>query len=220
MSKLVPEVRQLRRLTDRLTYANVVATLALFVALGGVSYAAVELPARSVGRRQLRRGAVTPEALGFPLGARLFSPPSPFLVPPIPTCSDLPPSDRACYVVLKENLLLGHLHLRAPAQVALNALLRLENNGPAVTVKIELFESASPVTTNFVNVGAQETVEVPLQTLDLAKAGIHSIGLGAWALHGGSERVWLRGGSVIATAFPQASAPGASKCTGAEPLLC
>jgi hypothetical protein len=38
---------------------NVVAYLALFVALGGTSYAAVNLPAGSVGTRQLRNGAVT-----------------------------------------------------------------------------------------------------------------------------------------------------------------
>jgi hypothetical protein len=38
---------------------NVVAYLALFVALGGTSYAAVNLPAGSVGNRQLRNGAVT-----------------------------------------------------------------------------------------------------------------------------------------------------------------
>ena len=56
----------------RLSYANVVSTLALFIALGGASYAAVELPAGSVGQRQLRPGAVTREALAFPLGiARL-----------------------------------------------------------------------------------------------------------------------------------------------------
>ena len=42
-----------------LTYANVVGTLALFIALGGVSYAAVKLPARSVGTKQLKTGAVT-----------------------------------------------------------------------------------------------------------------------------------------------------------------
>jgi hypothetical protein len=47
------------RIRTKLTYANVVATLALFVALGGVSYAAVELPARSVGTRELKTGAVT-----------------------------------------------------------------------------------------------------------------------------------------------------------------
>lgn len=42
-----------------LSYANVVGSLALFVALGGVSYAAVKLPAASVGTKQLKKGAVT-----------------------------------------------------------------------------------------------------------------------------------------------------------------
>lgn len=39
--------------------AQPVAYVALFVALGGTSYAAVALPAGSVGTRQLRNGAVT-----------------------------------------------------------------------------------------------------------------------------------------------------------------
>src|SRR4051794_29508527 len=39
--------------------ANVIAYLALFIALGGTSYAAVRLPAHSVGTKQLRAGAVT-----------------------------------------------------------------------------------------------------------------------------------------------------------------
>jgi hypothetical protein len=38
---------------------NPIAYLALFIALGGTSYAAVALPANSVGARQLRNGAVT-----------------------------------------------------------------------------------------------------------------------------------------------------------------
>ncbi len=33
-----------KRLVDRLSYSNVVATLALFVALGGASYAAIKVP--------------------------------------------------------------------------------------------------------------------------------------------------------------------------------
>ena len=40
-------------------YANVTATLALIVALGGTSYAAVVLPRNSVGSKQLKKGAVT-----------------------------------------------------------------------------------------------------------------------------------------------------------------
>jgi hypothetical protein len=42
----------------RLSYANVTATLALFLALGGVSWAAIDLPARSVGTRELKNNAV------------------------------------------------------------------------------------------------------------------------------------------------------------------
>jgi hypothetical protein len=43
----------------RLTYANVMATVAVFVALGGTSYAALRIPRRSVGHAQLRANAVT-----------------------------------------------------------------------------------------------------------------------------------------------------------------
>lgn len=51
-------VAGVRSAKGRVAYANVVATLALFVALGGASYAAVQLPADSVETRQL----------AFPLG--------------------------------------------------------------------------------------------------------------------------------------------------------
>jgi hypothetical protein len=47
------------RIRAGLSYANVVGSLALFLALGGVSYAAVKLPAASVGTTQLKKGAVT-----------------------------------------------------------------------------------------------------------------------------------------------------------------
>ncbi|HET9184504.1 MAG TPA: hypothetical protein VFN82_00055 [Solirubrobacterales bacterium] len=43
----------------RLSYANAVSTLCLFLVLGGGAYAASRLPAKSVGPRQLRNGAVT-----------------------------------------------------------------------------------------------------------------------------------------------------------------
>ena len=42
----------------RATFANVVSCLALFVALGGASYAAVALPRNSVGPKQIVAGAV------------------------------------------------------------------------------------------------------------------------------------------------------------------
>ena len=43
----------------RLSYSNVLATLAMFIALGGASYAALKLPKNSVGTKQLKRNAVT-----------------------------------------------------------------------------------------------------------------------------------------------------------------
>ena len=46
-------------LRRHLTYANVAASLALFLALGGAAYAATQLPKNSVGTKQLRNGAVT-----------------------------------------------------------------------------------------------------------------------------------------------------------------
>ncbi len=48
----------MRPLLDKLTYANVTATLALFIALGGTSYAALKLPRNSVGPTQIKAGAV------------------------------------------------------------------------------------------------------------------------------------------------------------------
>jgi hypothetical protein len=48
----------MRGIKERLTYANVTATLALFVALGGSSYAAVSLPRNSVGSQELKNNSV------------------------------------------------------------------------------------------------------------------------------------------------------------------
>jgi hypothetical protein len=48
----------LNRSRPRLTYANVVATLCLFILLGGGAYAATKLPKNSVGPKQLRKNAV------------------------------------------------------------------------------------------------------------------------------------------------------------------
>jgi hypothetical protein len=44
---------------ERLTFANVMSLIAVFIALGGTSYAVTQLPRNSVGNKQLKRGAVT-----------------------------------------------------------------------------------------------------------------------------------------------------------------
>jgi hypothetical protein len=48
----------LKAFRTKLSYANVMATLALFVALGGVGYAAAHLRRDSVGSRQIKENAV------------------------------------------------------------------------------------------------------------------------------------------------------------------
>ena len=47
-----------RGVLKRLTFANVTASTALFIALGGTSYAAVSMPRNSVGAPQLRSASV------------------------------------------------------------------------------------------------------------------------------------------------------------------
>lgn len=51
------------RLRLKLTYANVIATIALFLALGGGAWAATAFPRNSVGSAQIKNGAVTGEKI-------------------------------------------------------------------------------------------------------------------------------------------------------------
>jgi hypothetical protein len=61
----------LSKLRSKLTYANVMATVAVFMALGGGAYAAVKLPANSVGSKQIKKKAVTPSKVA-PATVKLF----------------------------------------------------------------------------------------------------------------------------------------------------
>jgi hypothetical protein len=49
----------MRRLRSKLSYANVMATIAVFIALGGGAYAATQLKKNSVGTKQLKASSVT-----------------------------------------------------------------------------------------------------------------------------------------------------------------
>jgi hypothetical protein len=59
--------------SKRLTYANVMATIAVFMALGGTSFALAAVAANSVGSKQLKKGAVTNSKLatGAVTGAKV-----------------------------------------------------------------------------------------------------------------------------------------------------
>lgn len=67
----------MKALAGKLTYANVIATVALFIALGGASYAATQLPKNSVGAKQLKKGAVTPAKLSAAAKRNLNAVPGP-----------------------------------------------------------------------------------------------------------------------------------------------
>jgi hypothetical protein len=68
----------MKRLRGNLTYANVTATLALFlVVAGGTTYAASQLGKESVGSRELEKGAVTPIKLSKASRAALVGPEGP-----------------------------------------------------------------------------------------------------------------------------------------------
>lgn len=49
----------MKRVRSKLSYANVVSSICLFVVLGGSAYAASQLPKNSVGTKQLKNGAVS-----------------------------------------------------------------------------------------------------------------------------------------------------------------
>lgn len=48
----------MQRIRNHLSFANVISVIALFVALGGASYAAVTLPKNSVGPKQIKKNGV------------------------------------------------------------------------------------------------------------------------------------------------------------------
>jgi hypothetical protein len=65
----------MNRLCSKFTYANVVATLALFVAIaGGTAFAATQLPKNSVGSKQIKKAAVTPAKLSTAAKSTLKGP--------------------------------------------------------------------------------------------------------------------------------------------------
>jgi hypothetical protein len=55
----------------KLTFANVMSVIAVFLALGGVGYAAFKLPKNSVGPKQIRNGAVNEAKLSASAKAAL-----------------------------------------------------------------------------------------------------------------------------------------------------
>ena len=201
-----------RRFVDRLSYATVVATLALFVSLGGASYAVITPPAHSVGQRQLKPGAVTPGALSFPLGAQSFTDRYAPLDLGRGGCVEPPPPGRypvrCSRATLKEGRPLGHVHLRASGQILITAVAALADEaqlGSTAYVEIAIFANRQRVDSRTVKLTGLEEAQVPLQALVSAPAGWNSVGFDAmvryYSNRGPGDGI-VRSVTIIATALP------------------
>ncbi len=201
------------RVSHSLTYANIVATLALFVSLGGASYAAITLPAGSVGPRQIRASAVGLSALSFPLGT-------------VGTTNDKPEdlTKGAC----NSPLMIGvaappctpsphggptpgrevHLSLPSSGRLLLTAIVGLNNQGTQNTIAritLELNVDGNPVNESTVDSAGGQIVQVPIQALVNVSSGAHNAGLAVRAEYksSGPGDVLVTTTSLVATSLPR-----------------
>jgi hypothetical protein len=209
--------RQLWVSANHLSYPNVVATIALFVSLGGVSYAAVTLPAHSVGARQLRPGAVTTTALGFPLGSAGITDSSVEDLARTPCNTPAPPGvplTVACPALKQTGVAAPgrevHLSLRAPGQVLVSALASLHDEGTVPTatavVTLHLILDGKLVTDNSSTISGGQSAQLPAQLSVRLPAGTHTVGVEADAKYSTAEPgdVVVSSVSLTATAVPSA----------------
>jgi hypothetical protein len=211
----------LRVVSSRLTYANMVATLALFIALGGASYASLSLPTGSVGRAQLREGAVTTSALGFPLGAQSFDDTS-LVVLSRDECNGGEPGlpgqpAPPCVPSLLTGPAIGHVTLREQGELLVSGVVDVRDEatpGTSATVRIGvLIESGQEpqqrtLDPSSVALDGGQEEQVPVQALATLTAGRHAIGIAEDVeYHGGaasSGNVVVPRTSIIATELPAA----------------
>jgi hypothetical protein len=202
---------------SRLSYANITATLALFISLGGASYAAVTLPEHSVGPRQLKAGAVTPGALSFPLGVTGVTDQSvedfvktvcngakrpgevvTVLCPPGFSFTGKTPGREVV------------LSLRTRGQLLISVVTGLKNAGPegkSAQVTIGIVVDRRSASKRETAVSGGQHVYVPFQLLVPARAGTHTVGVAVDAHYSYWEPgdVIVSPVSLIVSALPVAS---------------
>jgi len=199
---------------DRLTYANVIATLALFVSLGGVSYAAITLPPDSVGKSQIRAGAVDLGALSFPLGTVGITDEE---VDDLAkngcngggfhgnATADCAPTHPGSTPTPGREV---HILLLSFGRLLVSAIVSLKNEGPPETtarITFDLTVDRHRVTESHVTISGGQVLQVPIQTLVNVSAGSHTAGLAVTAEYDSSAPgdVLVSGASVIASALPR-----------------
>jgi hypothetical protein len=201
-----------RRFIDSLTYANVLATLALFVSLGGASYAAITLPADSVGRKQLRSGAVGLGALSFPLRFTGTTDSKPedltkngcngggFPGNVAPPCT---PGARGGPTPGREI----HIHFSSSGRLSVVAIASLKNEGAPQTtalVTLGLNIDRHRVAESQISTTGGQLVQAPIQAFAPVAGGSHTAGLAVSAEYrsSGPGDVVVISTSIIASALP------------------
>ncbi len=202
----------LTRTASKLSYANVTATLALFVSLGGASYAAVTLPNGSVGRKQLQPGAVDLNAVSFPLGstATVSRTPQPLtkggcngggspgnVAPP---CT---PERRGGATPGRE----VELHVSSVGRLSVSAIAGLKDEeapGTTAQITLRLLVDRQPITEARVSIGGGQALQAPIQGLAPTARGSHAAGLQVSAEYSspGPGDVVVTGSSLVVNASP------------------
>jgi hypothetical protein len=165
---------------SKITYANVVSTIALFAALGGASYAAVVLPAGSVGPQQIRSGAVALRTLAFPIGVASTTDEQTETINE-GACNGgergaTPPPCPPTLLIAPNAARETHIFFSASGYALLADTVTITNDGPSNTrarVTLAATLDGHLATKSRVTVAGGETVQAPLQALVKAKRGNH-----------------------------------------------
>lgn len=207
----------IRRIADRLTYANSVATLALFIALGGVSYAAIVVPANSVGPNQLRAGAVGTRALDFPIGVTAVN--DEHKEDLLKSLCDAPAAPGVVAVINCPAVLLSGItmpgreaEIRLPSRgrLLMSAVVGLASNGPAganATVTLQfVLDGARVGHVERLQITGGQRLQVPAELLVDAERGAHTASLVASVRYGYYQPgdVYVAPVSLVVTALPRA----------------
>jgi hypothetical protein len=203
-----------QRLTDRLSYANVMATFALFISLGGASYAVVALPPHSVGARQLRTGAVTPPSLSFPLGVKAVTDSAAEDLRKTGCNSPRAPGEPPIKIVCPSPALGGafgpsliSITARRQGHMLISGIVGTNNEGGAATeanVTYDVVLDGKPVVVREVRLGGGEHEQVPVQALARVARGPHHLDVREWATYSsyGPGDVVVTPVSLVAVLLP------------------
>lgn len=200
----------LKRLSEKLSYANIIATLALFIGLGGASYAAVTLPANSVGAKQLQPNAVAPGNLAFPLGTVGLTNNTPeelkgiccggcAVPPPLVPAHGGPTPGREVAVTFPR-----------AGDLVISAIVGLTDESAVQTpvpIMLELIIDRQRALVDEVTVTGGQVTQVPIQTVRKLSAGKHTAGIAVRAngCLNGPGHLRLTHVSLMASASPEAA---------------